>query len=266
MTCCSHAHGGSFCHIRRIKQAVQGRTGAGQRRISRAFTLQDALNLTQLGIFRKDDAFEVVFDPGLDEVEKRCLGPVPALGGNTGCWHFHITTLRKETFAPSSVYRLIELSYCTCHVGDGQRGLGHLVACHAECLVCVSPIEQSVPLSECLGRRDSYSRSDHNQRNFRKILQWIDFLATIDSENGSADQEQREIATYFGSYAQLVLWSEFDAERVLQSKHRGDGIGRSGAHSTLHRKTLFDHDDDFPERRVFRRADMLPLTILPSGL
>src|SRR4051812_29718778 len=35
-------------------------------------------------MLRKDDAFEVVFDPGTDEVEKQCLGPVPATSGNTG--------------------------------------------------------------------------------------------------------------------------------------------------------------------------------------
>jgi hypothetical protein len=35
-------------------------------------------------MLRKDDSFKVVFDPGSDEVEKLCLGPIPALGGNTG--------------------------------------------------------------------------------------------------------------------------------------------------------------------------------------
>ena len=41
--------------------------------------LKRSLYLTQFGILRKYDAFEVVFDPGSDKVEKQCLGPVPAI-------------------------------------------------------------------------------------------------------------------------------------------------------------------------------------------
>src|ERR1700722_6633605 len=37
------------------------------------------LGFTQLGMLRKDDAFEVVHDPGPDKLEKRVLGPAPFL-------------------------------------------------------------------------------------------------------------------------------------------------------------------------------------------
>src|SRR5581483_6364359 len=37
-------------------------------------------------MLRKDDLFEVVFNPGTDEVEKRGLGPAPAfIARDTGC-------------------------------------------------------------------------------------------------------------------------------------------------------------------------------------
>src|SRR5207253_8479167 len=68
----------------RTEQAVNSRTGAEQRGIPRAFSLEHTLHLAQFGMLRKDDLFEVVFDPGTDEVEKRGLGPAPAAGRDTG--------------------------------------------------------------------------------------------------------------------------------------------------------------------------------------
>jgi hypothetical protein len=59
------------------------------RRILRAGAARkDALDFTEKGILRKDDLFEVVFDPGSDKREKRILGPVfsriDCLGEDTG--------------------------------------------------------------------------------------------------------------------------------------------------------------------------------------
>ncbi len=47
------------------------------RRVLRAGAARkNALDFTEKGILRKDDLFEVVFDPGSDKREKRILGPV----------------------------------------------------------------------------------------------------------------------------------------------------------------------------------------------
>ncbi len=47
-------------------------------------TLQRTFNVTQFGILRKDDSFEVVFNPGTDKVEKQAPGPAPASCRSTG--------------------------------------------------------------------------------------------------------------------------------------------------------------------------------------
>ncbi len=40
--------------------------------------------MAEKGILRKDDLFEVVFNPGSDKREKRILGQVSPLGRDTG--------------------------------------------------------------------------------------------------------------------------------------------------------------------------------------
>ena len=47
-------------------------------------TRKYALDFTEKGILRKDDLFEVVFDPGSDKREKRILGPVFSRGNYFG--------------------------------------------------------------------------------------------------------------------------------------------------------------------------------------
>src|ERR1035438_79371 len=91
--------------------------------MARTFALQDTFYLTQIGILRKDDAFEVVLDPGSDEVEKRCLGPVPAYRGNTGCRFTRTYGSRENPFAQPSIHRLTEPVNCTCGSSAGQCSL-----------------------------------------------------------------------------------------------------------------------------------------------
>ena len=62
----------------RSKQPIQRRARARQRRILRARAQKCTLSTTQLGIFRKDNFFEVVLDPSPDKPEKRILGPAPS--------------------------------------------------------------------------------------------------------------------------------------------------------------------------------------------
>ena len=62
----------------RGKQPIQRGPGTRQRRILRACAQQRTLAITQLGVFRKDDLFEVVLDPGPDKLENVILGPAPS--------------------------------------------------------------------------------------------------------------------------------------------------------------------------------------------
>ena len=62
----------------RAKQSIQRGARTRQRRVLRACAQKRALAITQLGIFRKDDLFEVVLDPGPDKLEKVILGPAPS--------------------------------------------------------------------------------------------------------------------------------------------------------------------------------------------
>src|SRR5690348_7068478 len=84
-----HSFRSSFSLPLGIEQPVYRRSGAGERSITRSIaglTVEHTLDVTQFGMLREYDAFEVVLNPGTDEVEKLCLGPVPASCGNTGCW------------------------------------------------------------------------------------------------------------------------------------------------------------------------------------
>src|SRR5947209_2139318 len=90
-----HSFRCSFRLLRRIEQPVNSRSGAGERSITRSITglaVEHTLDVTQFGMLRKDDAFEVVLYPGTDKVEQLCLGPVPAICGNTGYWSLVTTT------------------------------------------------------------------------------------------------------------------------------------------------------------------------------
>ena len=82
--------GGLASRLLRLEHSVQRRTGARQRRILRPLAFQLSLQLSQFRILGKDDSCKVVFNPGSDEVEKRCrcdfLGPVPARGAAPGSY------------------------------------------------------------------------------------------------------------------------------------------------------------------------------------
>src|SRR5690348_1859051 len=84
-----HTFCSSFSLFPGIKESVKSRSRAGKRSVTRSITglaVEHTLDVTQFGMLRKYDAFEVVLDPGTDKVEQLGLGPVPASGGNTGYW------------------------------------------------------------------------------------------------------------------------------------------------------------------------------------
>ena len=143
--------------------------GARQRCVPRTFALQDTFHLAQLGILWKDDAFEVVLDPGSDEVEKQCLGPVPAHRGNTGCRLTRRCSLREKVVRP--VKRpLTKLVYCTCGVSAGQFSLPR---CHL------------IPARKGRRRRNSHGRRDHHQMRGWQVGQGIDLLAASGAQHRS---------------------------------------------------------------------------------
>src|SRR5271165_1812501 len=100
-----------------VEQAVHRRAGARQRSVTRALAQQQLFYLTQLGILWKDDAFEVILDPGLDEVEKRRLGPVPAPGGNTGC---RLDFSLRDSLSQPVEHTSARPIDCTCEAQAGQ--------------------------------------------------------------------------------------------------------------------------------------------------
>ncbi len=80
----------------RGKQPVQRRARARQRRILRARAQKRTLPTTQLGIFRKDNFFEVVLDPSPDKPEKRILGPAPSCQQIRRSTGVHLTQPRRQ--------------------------------------------------------------------------------------------------------------------------------------------------------------------------
>src|SRR5437763_16300793 len=90
-----HTFRSSFSLLSGIEKAIKSRSRAGKRSITRSIAglaVEHTLDVTQFGLLRKDDAFEVVFDPGTDKVEQLCLGPVPAICGDTGSWRLITAT------------------------------------------------------------------------------------------------------------------------------------------------------------------------------
>src|SRR5664280_2143219 len=169
--------------------------------MARTFALQDTFYLTQIGILRKDDAFEVVLDPGSDEVEKRCLGPVPAYRGNTGCRLTRGYGSRENTFAQPGKYSLAELVHCTCGSSAGQFRFSR---------------DQSVPLRKRLWSRNANWRRHQHQVHARQILQRINLFAVTDPQYRAADQEERHVAAYLGGDPHLVRGRKSRFERALQ--------------------------------------------------
>src|SRR5437763_16087105 len=84
-----HTFRSSFSLLSGIEKAIKSRSRAGERSITRAIAglaVEHTLDVTQFGMRRKDDAFEVVFESGADKVWQLCVGPVPAICGNAGYW------------------------------------------------------------------------------------------------------------------------------------------------------------------------------------
>ena len=82
--------------LSRDEQPVQRRAGARQGRIFRARAQKRMLPTTQLGIFRKDNFFEVVLDPSPDKPEKRILGPAPSCQQIRRSTGVHLTQPRRQ--------------------------------------------------------------------------------------------------------------------------------------------------------------------------
>ena len=61
-----------------------GSTLYGERSVSRPRALQRTFHVSQFGKLRKDDFFEVVFNPGTDKVGKQAPGPAPDFCRSTG--------------------------------------------------------------------------------------------------------------------------------------------------------------------------------------
>src|SRR5215469_4857757 len=218
MSCGAHALGRGLRLPGRVEQSIQGRTGTRQRGVKCAFALQKLFYLTQLGILWEDDAFEVVLDPGSDEVEKRCLGPVPATCGNTGCRLRppqpcnNIGTIRsgvlREIPAQPGKHTFTERIYCTCWGCGGQRSSGM----------------ELVPAGEGPWRGDTHRRRDYDDVHGGQIGQRINLFATADAEDSPTDQEQRQIAADVGGNAELFCEVELQAEGPLESEHGRDRI------------------------------------------
>src|SRR5277367_2383802 len=64
---------------------------------------KNALNIAEKGVLRKDDSFEVVFNPGSDKREKRILGQVSPLGRDTGGVRTAPCTSKRPTQLPKSI-------------------------------------------------------------------------------------------------------------------------------------------------------------------
>src|SRR5664280_614827 len=197
--------------------------------MARTFALQDTFYLTQIGILRKDDAFEVVLDPGSDEVEKRCLGPVPAYRGNTGCRLTRRYSSRENTLAQPGIHRLTELVNCTCGSSAGQFRFSR---------------DQIVPLRKGLWSRNANWRRHQHQVHAGQIMQWINLFAMANTQHRSADQEKGHVAAYLGGNPHFVPGGDFRFECMLQPKHGCNCIGRARAHTALHGQALVDLDDD----------------------
>ena len=78
-----------------------------------------------------------------------------------------------------------------------------------------------------------------------QIGQRVDFLASTDTQNCSADQKERDIGADFGGDSKAVWARKVSIELALESDEGGNGIGRTGAESALYRKPLVYMDVDF---------------------
>jgi hypothetical protein len=64
----------------------------------------------------------------------------------------------------------------------------------------------------------------------RQIGQRVHFLTPSHSENGPANQKQRQVAAHLRRDAQLVCHGKLHSQSALQAKHRRDGIRRRCSH------------------------------------
>src|SRR3954447_17303256 len=105
-------------------------------------------------MLRKDDAFEVVFNPGTDKVEKLCLGPVPATCGNTGCWSL-ITAAQPGIHTAAERYDFSGLR----SIGQSSSALGRGARAHR---FGGFTFRKRVPVGKGLRSGDADLRRDHN--------------------------------------------------------------------------------------------------------
>src|SRR5262249_8738999 len=129
--------------------------------------IEKLLDLAQFGILRKYDAFEVVFDPGTDKVEKRCLGPIPTIGRDTG--GSLVTTTQPPINIVAEHFQFIGLS----SIGQFSRrrpGWG---------MVSIR-FHQMVPIGERLGGRDPNRRSNNHTMDLLDFVEGENLLPATD--------------------------------------------------------------------------------------
>src|SRR5262249_13627034 len=161
---------------------------AGKRRIPGAFALEHTLHVTQFGVLRKDDAFEVVLNPGTDKVEKQCLGPVPRPAGNTG-WGSTAQPRKHTVTEPIDCTGVVRGSQFALVVRDVTRIAGAAV----EGLLALLPFVAYllVPVAKGLGRRDAHIRRGDHAVVSGQVFERQHLLSASHAEDRAPHQEQR---------------------------------------------------------------------------
>src|SRR6185437_896060 len=177
-----HSFRSSLGLLLRIEQSIHCRTRARERSITRSvagLAVEHTLNVTQFGMLREYDAFEVVLNPGTDEVEKLCLGPVPASCGNTGCWSL-VTATQPCIYSAAERYDFSGLrsnGQSCCARGRTAR------ACHFHGFA----LGKGIPVRECLRGGNPDLGGDYDAINARNILKRKYLLAASFTVNRAAN-------------------------------------------------------------------------------
>src|SRR5260370_5573913 len=136
-------------------------------------------------MLRKYDPLEVVFDPGTDKVEKRCLGPASALCGDAGC---RTTQPGKNTQA-EPIYS-IEAA-----VLSQFRGMGSIRSSNIRRRVtppgwrCIRFRHELIPIGKCPWGRNSERGGGNYAGDGMQIRQRINLFAPAQAENGPAHKK-----------------------------------------------------------------------------
>src|SRR5262249_11535847 len=122
--------------------------------------IKHTLDVTQFGMLRKDDPFEVVFNPGTDKVEKRGLGPVPVHRGDTG--RSPVTTAQPRVHGATERYKFIGISRIGQFVSEAEGWLGRWS--HAVF------VAESVPIGESTRSGDGDLRCNYHGMKLGQVF------------------------------------------------------------------------------------------------